>query len=341
MNPRAHLMNAFGVADSPSGLTDEGPMPELSGAVGWLNSAPLTREMLRGNVVLVDIWTYSCINSLRQLPYLKSWAAKYHDAGLVVIGVHAPEFGFEKIRTNVEAAVRELKLQYPVALDTEHGIWRAFNNQYWPADYFIDGKGRIRHHHFGEGDYADAERLIQTLLRENGNAGIPGEVAIVSGEGIEAPPNFSAERSPETYVGYARAEHFASPEEVNRDARGAYSTPAKLTLNQWALSGSWNVGSESAVPLTPSGKIQFRFHSRDLHLVLGPTKEGKLARFRVRLDETAPAHDSGGDVAPDGTGSILEPRLYQLIRQSGEVRERTFEIEFLDPGAHAFVFTFG
>ena len=315
-------------------------MPDFTGAVAWLNSSPLTLQSLRGKVVLVDVWTYSCINSLRELPYVKAWAAKYKDAGLVVIGVHTPEFTFEKDRPNVERAVSELQVTYPVAMDNNYGIWRSFSNDYWPADYFIDGKGRIRHHHFGEGDYAASERVIQELLKENGATAIPGGTASGSGEGIEAPPS-ADERSPETYVGYRRAAHFVSPERVAQDESRIYSAPTRLSLNDWGLGGSWSVGAESGVLGTAPGTLVFRFHSRDLHLVLGPTKDGRPVRFKVTLDGAAPGGDSGIDAAPDGTGEVREPRLYQLIRQKGQVGDRTFGIEFLDPGVQVYVFTFG
>jgi thiol-disulfide isomerase/thioredoxin len=321
-------------------LPDEGPMPELDGATGWLNSGVLTRDSLRGKVVLVDIWTYSCINSLRQLPYLKSWAMKYMDADLVVIGVHSPEFGFERDRTNVEKAVQDLKVLYPIAIDSKMGVWRAFNNEYWPADYFIDGRGRIRYHHFGEGEYDMSERIIQELLKENGAARIDTSIVRPSGEGIEAP--FSSEvRSPETYVGYLRTENFASPERLKADASQVYNPPASPSLNEWGLSGSWNVGSESAVSQGPGDKIVFRFHARDLHMVLGPDAPGKSIRFTVRLDGDKSGINHGVDSAADGTGEIREPRLYQLIRQEDNLIDHTFEIEFLDPGVRAYSFTFG
>jgi thiol-disulfide isomerase/thioredoxin len=325
-------------AESP--LADEGRLPEPAGAIGWLNSVPLNRKSLRGKVVLVDIWTYSCINSLRQLPYIMSWAAKYKDAGLVVIGVHAPEFGFEKERANVENAVRDLKLAYPVAIDSNHAIWQAFNNEYWPADYFIDGKGRIRYHHFGEGDYIESEHVIQQLLKENGATGLDLNPVNPSAAGVEAPPSEDVQ-SPETYVGYGRTERFASPERLAQDSRNTYSAPARPSLNQWGLSGSWNVGAESAALQGAPGKIVFRFHARDLHMVLGPAKNGKPVRFRVTLDGGVPSGDCGLDTGPDGTGEVRDPRLYQLIRQKGRVKDRTFEIEFLDPGIQAFSFTFG
>ncbi|HEY1801113.1 MAG TPA: cytochrome c biogenesis protein DipZ [Terriglobales bacterium] len=322
-------------------LLDEGEMPELGGAVAWLNSPPLTRKALHGKVVLVDFWTYSCINCLRSLPYVEAWANKYKDAGLVVIGVHTPEFAFEKDRANVEKAVRDLKITYPVAIDSDYNIWRAFNNEYWPADYFIDGQGRIRHHYFGEGDYAASERIIQQLLKENGAHSLPTGVADVTASGVEAAPSNIAARSPETYIGTRRAEHFASPETLAQDSRKTYTLPVRPSLNQWGLGGSWKVSPESAVLQSAPGKIVFRFHGRDLHLVLGPSKNGKPIRFKVKLDGTAPGEDRGVDVDSSGAGTVQEHRLYQLIRQKGPVEDRTFEIEFLDPGVQAFAFTFG
>jgi hypothetical protein len=257
-----------------------------------------------------------------------------------VIGVHTPEFSFEKERVNVENALRDLKVTYPVAIDSNYRIWQAFNNQYWPAQYLIDGKGRIRYHHFGEGEYGESERVIQALLKENGATGLAESTVSIFADGVEAAPSGNAE-SPETYVGYRQAERFASPERLARDSRKTYSPPARPTLNQWGFSGSWNVGAEGAVLEAASGKIVFRFHSRDLHLVLGPTKNGKPVRFKVTLDGAAPSGDHGADSAAGGTGEVREPRLYQLIRQKGQIEDRTFEIEFLDPGVHAFAFTFG
>jgi thiol-disulfide isomerase/thioredoxin len=319
---------------------DEGRMPDLGGAVVWLNSPPLSSKSLRGKVVLVDIWTYSCINSLRQLPYMKMWAEKYKNAGLVVIGVHSPEFGFEKDRANVEKAVRDFKVTYPVAVDSDHRIWDAFNNQYWPADYFIDAKGRIRYHHFGEGEYDKSERVIQELLKENGATGLDSNMVDVVAEGIEAPPGMN-QQSPETYMGYRRTENFASPQRLSQDSRKTYALPPSPSLNQWALGGSWNVGEESSVLQSPPGKVLFRFHSRDLHMVLGPGKDGKPVRFKVTLDGAPPGESHGTDSSPDGTGEIRQPRLYQLIRQKGPIIDHSFEIEFLDPGVQAFSFTFG
>jgi thiol-disulfide isomerase/thioredoxin len=329
------------VSTASAALLDEGPMPDLGGAVGWLNSAPLNRKSLRGKVVLVNFWTYTCINSLRPMPYVRSWAAKYKDAGLVVIGAHTPEFSFEHEPRNVENAVRTLNISFPVAIDSNYGIWRSFNNEAWPAQYLVDAKGRIRYHHFGEGDYGDIERVIQELLKENGATGLASDTTNETAVGIEAAPDWTDGRSPETYLGYRQAQNFASPEKLHKDSTQLFSAPAKPSLNRWGLSGSWNVNAESAVLEVVPGKIVFRFHSRDLHLVLAPGKDGKPARFVVRLDGAALGENCGIDTAPDGSGEIREPRLYQLIRQKGPIVDRTFEIEFLDPGVHALDFTFG
>jgi thiol-disulfide isomerase/thioredoxin len=316
-------------------------MPDLVGAVGWLNSGPLNTKALRGKILLVNFWTYTCINSLRPMPYVKSWAEKYKDAGLVVIGVHTPEFSFEHERPNVEWAARTFHISFPVAIDSDYNIWQAFHNEAWPAQYIVDGKGQIRYRHYGEGEYAQMERVIQKLLKENGAAGFDENTVSVSGTGVEAAPS-NDERSPETYVGYGQAQHFASPEKVARDSRKNYSAPASTSLNQWGLVGSWNVGSEAAVLQAVPGKVLFRFHSRDLNLILAPTKDGKPVRFKVTLDGAAPGDNNGVDSGADGTGEIREPRMYQLIRQKGlPIIDRTFEIEFLDPGAQVLDFTFG
>lgn len=316
-------------------------MPDLGGALGWLNSSPLNAKSLRGNVVLVNFWTYTCINSLRPMPYVKSWAAKYKDAGLVVIGVHTPEFSFEHERPNVQWATRTFNISFPVAIDSDYNIWRAFHNEAWPAQYMVDGNGQIRYRHYGEGEYVQMERVIQTLLKENGAAGLDENTVSVSGAGVEAPPS-NDQRSPETYVGYRQAEHFASPEKVARDSRRTYSAPASTSLNQWGLVGLWNVGSEAAVLQAVPGEVLFRFHSRDLNLILAPTKDGKPVRFKVTLDGSPPGDNNGVDTGTDGTGEIREPRMYQLIRQKGlPIKDRTFEIEFLDPGAQVLDFTFG
>ncbi len=347
----SHLIDALGpqkpailtvsAAESLPVLADEGPMPDLDGAVGWINSSPLKTKSLRGKVVLIDFWTYSCINCLRTLPYIEGWAEKYKDSGLVVIGVHTPEFAFEKDRANVEKAVHDLKITYPVAIDSDYGIWRAFKNQYWPAHYFIDGKGRIRYHHFGEGEYAESEQVIQELLRENGAKSLADSSLNIAATGVEAAPDNGDVRSPETYIGYSRAEHFASAEPLAHDSRKTYSLSQRLSLNQWGLAGAWKVGPESAVLQTAPGTITFRFHARDLHLVLGPTKDGKPVRFIVKLDGTPPGDDHGSDTDATGAGTVQGHRLYQLIRQKGAVEDRTFEIQFLDPGVQAFAFTFG
>jgi thiol-disulfide isomerase/thioredoxin len=353
------FVNTAKAAESHPALADEGPMPDLGGgptdrpiqtfnnkqrfmpeSIAWLNSAPLGNESLRGKVVLVDFWTYSCINSLRNLPYIKAWAAKYKDSGLVVIGVHTPEFAFEKERANVERATRDLKVTYPVPIDSNYRIWQSFNNEYWPADYFVDGKGRIRYHHFGEGQYTESERVIQELLKDNGATGVSGSTVHIAAGGVEAPPSNEI-GSPEAYIGYRRAEHFASLERLARDSRTVYSPPTRPSLNQWGLSGAWNVGVENAVLQTAPGKIVFRFHARDLNLVLGPAENGKPVRYKVKLDGAPPPDAFGVDSAPDGSGEVRRPRLYQLIRQKGQIQDRTFEIDFLDPGVHAYVFTFG
>jgi len=328
------------VAAARSTLADEGPLPDLGGAISWLNSPPLSAKALRGKVVLVNFWTYSCINSLRELPYIAGWAARYKDSGLVVIGVHTPEFGFEEKRPNVEAAVARLKVGFPVAVDSNHAIWQAFHNEYWPANYLVDGKGRIRYHRFGEGDYGETENVIRVLLRENQSTDPDGKPGVVLAEGVEAPPGRDIQ-SPETYVGYNRAERFVSRRHSAGDSRKTYDLPATLGLNQWGLSGPWVVGAEKASLEVAPGKIAFRFHARDLHVVLGPTTTGKRVRFAIKLDGAAPGVDSGVDSGSGGSGEVMEPRLYQLIRQQGPIKDRTFEIEFLDPGVEAFSFTFG
>jgi thiol-disulfide isomerase/thioredoxin len=300
----------------------------------------LSANALRGKVVLVNFWTYSCINSLRELPYIKAWSAKYKDAGLVVIGVHSPEFGFEKEPHNVRKAVSDLNVGYPVPIDSNHSIWRAFRNEYWPADYLIDAKGRIRYRHFGEGDYEKSERAIQMLLKEDGATALDESLVRITADGAEAPPGGDV-RSPETYVGYARAENFASRERMARDSRKTYSPPASLTLNQWGLGGSWKAGAESGVLDSAPGKIVFRFHSRDLHMVLGPARNGTPVRFKIRLNGGEPGGNHGSDSAADGSGEVREPRMYQLVRQKGPIQDMIFEIEFLDPGIEAFSFTFG
>jgi len=321
--------------------TDAPEMPPLSGATQWLNSEPLNREMLRGKVVLVDFWTYSCINCLRTLPYLKAWHEKYRDQGLIIIGVHSPEFAFEKDPRNVERAISNLGITYPVAMDNRYTIWNAFKNEYWPAHYLADANGKVRHRHFGEGAYQETEQMIQALLKEanQGALALDGELVQVAGAGATAAAT-AMHRSPETYLGYERQQNLVSPEPVKQNVAARYSAPHALELNQWALSGRWNISAESSAVLTPGGAISFRFQGRDLHLVLG-TRNGKSARFRVTLDNAAPGADHGTDIDAQGNGVIREQRLYQLIRQSGEIGVHTFRIEFLDAEAEAFAFTFG
>lgn len=325
--------------ETSEALPIEGKMPSIDGAVEWLNSAPLTREALKGKVVLIDFWTYSCINCLRALPYVEAWAEKYKDQGLVVIGVHAPEFAFEKNIANVKRAVADLGITYPVAVDNNYAIWRAFNNEYWPAHYFIDANGNVRHHHFGEGSYDRSERVIQQLLAEAGQKDIAKGIVSVSASGIEAKPSESA-KSPETYVGYRRAENFVSPGGAVRDVSHAY-TGEPSGLNDWALNGNWTITPEHASLDAPSGSISYKFHARDLHLVLGPGPNGKPVRFKVTIDGKTPGNDHGADTDANGEGVVTTEKLYQLVRQSGSIADRTFEIKFLDSGVQAFAFTFG
>ncbi|CRL50716.1 cytochrome c biogenesis protein DipZ [Pseudomonas sp. SIMBA_041] len=333
---------AMKASDKASGaLPIEGNLPALDGAVQWLNSPPLTAQALKGKVVLVDFWTYSCINCLRTLPYVKAWAEKYRDQGLVVIGVHAPEFAFERDVGNVTKAMKDLGINYPVAIDNDYKIWRAFNNEYWPAHYFADAQGRIRYHHFGEGEYAESERVIQQLLREAGTVNVADGLINAEATGVQLAPDMSEVQSPETYVGFQRAEHFVPETGLVPDKVAAYSPPAELALNDWSLDGKWNVGSERATSSAPASRIVYRFHARDLHLVLGPGADGKPVRFKVLIDGKAPGDAHGTDVAPDGSGRVNSQRLYQLVRQSGGVTDRTFSIEFLDPGVSAYAFTFG
>jgi len=328
-------------ASTTPALPIEGPAPALDGAVQWLNSPPLTNAQLRGKVVLVDFWTYSCINCLHALPYVRAWAEKYKDKGLVVIGVHAPEFAFEKDIGNVRKAVQDLKIDFPVAIDNNYAIWRAFNNEYWPAHYFIDARGNIRYHHFGEGDYDGSEQVIRQLLAEASGAPVAAGPVQLDATGVQAAGDNADMQSPETYVGYARAENFASPAGLTRDRKRSYAAQATLKPNQWALAGDWKVGGESAVLDRRGGGISYQFHARDLHLVLGPATDGKPVRFKVLIDGRPPGADHGVDVDAQGNGTIVAQRLYQLVRQQGPVMDRRFDIEFLDPGAEAFAFTFG
>ncbi|MBY3329158.1 cytochrome c biogenesis protein DipZ [Rhizobium laguerreae] len=323
-----------------SDLPVEGPAPSLDGAVEWLNSESLTTEQLRGKVVLVDFWTYSCINCIRTIPYVRAWAEKYADQGLVVIGVHAPEFAFEKKIDNVKKAIGDFQIGYPVAIDNDYGIWRAFENSYWPAAYLIDAKGQIRYHHFGEGNYNRTEKAIQDLLREAGSQTTASAPVVPDAKGVEAGPDLGNIRSGETYLGYQQAANFASPEGLQADTAKNYSI-AEPGLNGWGLSGTWTVGRDQATLDQPGGGITYRFSARDLHLVLGPGAGDKPIRFQVKIDGKAPGPDHGSDIDADGNGTVTATRLYQLVRQSGTIAARNFEIRFLDPGVQAYAFTFG
>ena len=330
-------------ADTPTAtrLPSEGEFPAMSGAAGWLNSRPLTARGLHGSVVLVNFWTFSCINSIRVLPYLRAWAAKYRKQGLIVIGVQAPEFEFEKKIDNVRWAVKDRMIDYPIAIDNDLAIWRAFNNEYWPALYFIDARGQIRHHQFGEGEYERSERVIQQLLGEAGVQGIGRELAKVEGVDIEAAPDWTDLRSPESYVGYDRAENFASSGGEISDTRHIYVCPSMLKLNHWAFSGDWTAKKQFALLNASGGQITYRFHARDLHLIMGPSAPGTTVRFHVAIDGQPPGIAHGADVDGQGKGTVTQQRLYQLIRQPQPIADRQFEIEFLDPGVEAFDFTFG
>jgi len=328
-------------AFSSEGLAAEGVFPSLEGATGWLNTKPLDAADLRGKVVLVDFWTYSCINWLRTEPYVRAWAEKYKDDGLVVIGVHTPEFSFEKDVNNVKWAAEKYQVNYPIVIDSDYAIWRAFENNAWPALYFIDAAGRIRHHHFGEGDYEHSEEVIQELLVEAGKSGFDPDPVHVAGTGVEAAADFETLATPETYVGYGRTDNFASAGGIVRDAPNFYSIPEDLRLNRWALSGRWRVGREATSLTDTNGRIAVRFRARDVNLVMGAAARGSAVRFQVRIDGEAPGQNAGVDVAGDGSGMVKEQRLYQLVRQGQPVADRTFEIEFLDPGVEAFSFTFG
>jgi len=322
-------------------LPIEGELPSLGGATGWLNSRPLTAAGLRGKVVLIDFWTYTCINWLRQLPYVRAWAEKYKDQGLVVIGVHTPEFAFERDVDNVRRAAKDMRVDYPVAIDNNYTIWRAFNNSYWPALYFVDAQGHIRHHHFGEGEYEESEMILQQLLEEAGNGGIGHDLVSVDAQGAEAGADWGSLRSPENYLGYERTENFASPGGAVLDEPRVYEAPARLRLNHWALSGDWTIEQQATVLNEANGRIAYHFHARDLHLVMGPAARGTSVRFRVFIDGQPPSAAHGIDVDEQGNGTVSEQRLYQLIRQQKPIADRLLEIEFLDSGVEALAFTFG
>jgi cytochrome c biogenesis protein CcdA/thiol-disulfide isomerase/thioredoxin len=331
--------NAMMAAGGPASTAP--PTTDLSGATAWLNSPPLNLTALHGKVVLIDFWTYSCINCLRTLPYIKAWNEKYKSSGLVIIGVHTPEFPFEKDESNVRKAIHDLGITYPVPMDNDYRIWRSFNNQFWPADYLIDATGQLRFHHFGEGDYDATEQQIRTLLAEANHQPLPTTPTNIAATGAEAAADSTDTQSPETYIGYHRAQNFASPNGFNQNEAQLYQAPTTLELNQWALAGKWEVDRQIATSLVPTSAIVFRFHARDLHLVLGPSEDGKPIRFRITIDGKAPGEDHGVDTDAEGNGTVKENRLYQLIRQHGTIHDRTFRIEFLTPGVQAYSFTFG
>jgi thiol-disulfide isomerase/thioredoxin len=330
-----------GLHTARSRLPVEGRLPSFGGATGWLSSPPLTAEGLRGKVVLASFWTYTCINWLRQLPYLRAWADRYAGQGLVVVGVHTPEFGFERNVGNIERAVREMHIGYPVAIDSEYAVWEAFDNHYWPALYFADAEGRIRHHHYGEGEYRQSEMVIQQLLAEAGTGDGRHDVVAVEAAGLEIPADWDSLRSPENYTGYARTENFASPGGVVPGQRHSYAVPDELRLNHWALAGNWTIGAQAAVADDAGGKIAYSFEARDLHLVMGPETAGAPVRFQVLTDGEPPGAAHGADTDSRGHGTLTEQRLHQLIRQPGRIARRTFGITFLDAGAGAYAFTFG
>jgi thiol-disulfide isomerase/thioredoxin len=322
-------------------VSDQVHMPGLDGATGWLNSEPLGPAELRGRVVLVDFWTYTCINWLRTLGYVRSWAEKYEEPGLVVVGVHTPEFPFERDVANVREAAKDMNVEYPIALDSDYGVWDAFANQYWPAVYIADAQGRIRHHQFGEGGYEECERIVQRLLREAGSEGVPDDLVSVAETGYEAQADWANLDSPETYLGYAQGQNFASPSGVELDKAHTYTVPERLELNQWALSGNWTVRRGASVLNGSDGRIVFRFHARDVHLVMGPRQRDAPVPFRVRIDGEAPGDGHGLDVDEEGRGTVIQQRLYQLIRNGGPITDQTFKITFAAPGVEAYVFTFG
>jgi thiol-disulfide isomerase/thioredoxin len=336
-----HWPTPAGLHIASDQLPVEGELASFDGATGWLNSPPLTAAGLRGKVVLVDFWTYTCVNWLRQLPYVRAWAEKYSGLGLVVIGVHTPEFSFEHNLDNVRRAVRDLRVTYPVAIDNDYAVWTAFDNHYWPALYFADAQGRIRHHHFGEGEYQRSEMIIQRLLAEAGARDVGHDLVSVQARGVEAPADWAELRSAENYTGWGRTEGFASPGGADLDRPRVYQAPARLRLNQWALAGDWTMGDHAVTLNAADGRLGYRFQARDVNVVMGPAAPGAPARFRVLLDGQPPGAAHGTDADGQGDGTVAEQRLYQLIRQPGSVVERTFEITFLDPGAEVYCFTFG
>jgi thiol-disulfide isomerase/thioredoxin len=334
-------MSLFGTRDRSYALPVEGHLPDFDRATGWLNSDPRTADDVRGKVVLVDFWTYTCINWLRTLGYVRAWADRYRKHGLVVVGVHTPEFPFERDVDNVREAVAGMDVRYPVALDSEYDVWRAFGNRYWPAVYIADAQGQIRHHQFGEGGYEECERVVQQLLREAGGEKIPDDLVSVADEGFEAQADWANLKTPETYLGYEQGRNLASPDDAAIDEPRTYSVPDSLRLNQWALSGDWTIKGGASVLNRAGGKIAFRFHARDVNLVLSPPARGTSVPFRVLVDGAPPGDAHGLDVDEEGRGTVVQQRLYQLVREPGAISDRTFEIEFLGPGVEAYVFTFG
>jgi len=332
---------AASLATSTVAMARDRPVESLALADEWLNSSPLTSAELRGKVVLVDFWTYTCVNWIRTLPYVRAWAQKYKEQGLVVVGVHSPEFEFEKDVPHIRNAIEALRVDFPVAVDSEHAIWNAYGNQYWPAVYIVDTKGRIRHRQFGEGDYASIEKAIQELLAESGRTNVPGGLVSVETKGAEVAADWDTLRSPENYLGSARTQNFSSPEKPRNARPGNYTLPAHLTLNHWALAGNWTVSGDAVRLQQANGRIAYRFQARDVNLVMGSGTPGHPVKFRVLIDGKPPEQAHGTDVDARGFGESSEPRLYQLIRQHGPIVERLFEIEFLEPGAQAFSFTFG
>jgi thiol-disulfide isomerase/thioredoxin len=322
-------------------LPVEGSLPALTGATGWLNSEPLTPEGLRGRVVLVDVWTYTCVNWLRTLPYVRAWDAKYAAQGLTTIGVHTPEFDFERDVDNIIAQAGALGVPYPIAVDSDYGVWNAFDNHYWPAVYIADAEGRIRYHHFGEGEYAMQEMVIQQLLLEAGAEDVDPDLVTVDPVGLEVAADYRTLRSPETYLGYGQATGMASPDGLRADASHDYTPATSLSLNQWAPAGGWSISRRAATATAPNARLAIRFQARDVNLVMGPAVRGTTVPFRVRLDGQPATGAHGTDVDADGNGSVTEQRTYQLIRQPAPIGERVFEIEFLDPGVELFCFTFG
>jgi thiol-disulfide isomerase/thioredoxin len=332
-------MSLFGRQREAAPLPVEGHLPGFDAATGWLNSEPLSPANLRGKVVLVDFWTYTCINWLRTLGYVRAWAEKYEDHGLVTVGVHTPEFPFERDVDNVREAAKDMRVEYPIALDRDYGVWDAFANRYWPAVYIADAEGGIRHHQFGEGGYDECEQVIQRLLRESGRDNIDDDLVSVVPEGFEAQADWASLESPETYLGYQQAQRFAG--DAALDEPRTYAAPDSLRLNHWALSGDWTIGSRAIVLNGADGRIAFRFHARDVHLVMSPHARGTSVPFRVLVDGEPPGDAHGLDVDEQGHGTVAQQRLYQLIRERGSITDRTFEITFPAPGVEAYVFTFG